>query len=42
MAELQTWVNGGDPASTRLEYNLKTLALVESVNEHFQNVRLEQ
>lgn len=31
MADLQNWVAGGDPASTRLEDNLNTLALVQAL-----------
>jgi predicted dehydrogenase len=31
MADLQSWIHGGDPAATRLEDNLQTLALVDAL-----------
>jgi predicted dehydrogenase len=31
MATLQEWIAGGPPAPTRLEDNLRTLALVEAL-----------
>ena len=36
MASLQTWINGGSPAPTRLDDNLQTLALVDALYRSIQ------